>query len=134
MNNTTLKHYLGEVVKYNNEADINSIFPVLVEKWNSIVGQDLTKDEKSKQFMSFVKDLEWSVYEVMYDYDIIQSLQGISQRTLSDCYPNDPNKRAVLDCFVRWIDAEMWNREFIIYFHDLLMDMAINFYFNGHED
>lgn len=134
------KHYLSDFGHAtdvpHHETDCDELIEILVPVWNDLASKELTKEEHSKAFMNYVKDLEWEFHGVAYDLENAETLTGLGGGpTVDELFtkPDEQDKRALLNCLKRWKEAGYYRAEFLIYLHDTLMKISFNMYLSGRE-
>ena len=132
---TNLKHYLSDFGHArdvaHHEEDSNELIDILVPVWNDLVAKNLSKEDHSKAFMSYLKDFEWEVHGVAYDLEMSETLNGIGGGPKVDelfTKPDEQGKRVLLNCLKRWKEAGYYRAEFLLYLHDTLMTIGFNMF------
>ena len=135
-----IKHYIDSGTDYpipyeHNDKDMEEIFPKLRNKWNSLVDKfykdkeitPTTRKEFMAEFLEYYKNDIWDVHEVMYSYEISEAF---GKSKLGGClsweelYLDEPERKATVNVLSRWKKAGMSRKEFILYYHDLVMDVC----------
>ena len=132
-----MNHYIGEdgySIKYVGEEEDLNLVDHLVEEWNNLVKMELSKDDHYTAFSKIYRDYIWSCHDIMYQHHITESLSGFGGGpTMEELYSDDPKMRKMLDSFIRWIDHGMFEKEYQMYFHDLICEFTFSFYFSDGE-
>ena len=72
---------------------------------------------------------ERTQYEVMYQYDLCETLQGVGgSLSVESFFKEDETKTFILDMFKFFISNDYIHEEFPLFFHRTLMALAINLY------
>ena len=121
------KHYIdnvGDTSKVKVPDDLTMKFCELVLDPILEAGGDIRENLRTA-----IKELDWEVHTIMYDYSLAESLNGIGgSPTTKTLYQDEPEKRIIVDIYEDWISSGYLKEEFYLYWHDFLMDCWIGCY------
>ena len=116
-----MRHYInddGDALKIDVPDDFVFRFYIL------FLQQILNEggDDTSEKLRTKIMETEWSFYNVKHRYNIAKSLGGTGGGpTVETLFNDEPDMKYILDVYQWWLSQDMYQEEFILWWHDFLV-------------
>ena len=123
-----MKHYIEEETGYAVDIKIPDD---IVARFFSLFVEPNTTDGKINvsKVLDAVKDAEWLVYKVEYQYEISNTLYGLGGcKSAEKILADDKISLFILDLLKLFESEGYFVREFPLFFHNTMMDLSFNMY------